>query len=243
MIYVLLGMSLLFVAIGYIVRESNAEQLLSGYNTLSEEDKKKVDIKAYIPYFRRFHIFLGISFFVFGSILTYLVNETAGGIFLGVYPIVAYIYFIWTGSRYSKGLSTKKNKTGAIILTGVLILVLALIGIEFREDKLLFTPTSIEFEGSYGEVIDYTEIQSIGLVREEPNITFKTNGFSLGTIRKGKFKTDKGETVKLILNSDHTPYILVTKSNGEKIYFSAKEESNETLFKHITSTLPDLVYK
>src|SRR5690606_31976420 len=85
--------------------ENNAKYLLSGYNMMSEEDRKDVDIKAYIPYFRNFHIILGISLTVLGTFLVYFVSESAGGIFLTVYPIVAYIYFISTSSKYSRGLS------------------------------------------------------------------------------------------------------------------------------------------
>jgi hypothetical protein len=44
MIYAILGTSLLFVAIGFIVDEKNAKYLLSGYNTMNEEDRQKVDI-------------------------------------------------------------------------------------------------------------------------------------------------------------------------------------------------------
>ena len=241
--YVLIGMSLLFVAIGFIVTENNAKYLLSGYNTMSEEERKKVDIKAYISYFRKFHIFLGVSFFLIGTLLTYLIHENAGGIFLGVYPILAYIYFIWTSSKYSKGVPTKGNKIGVFILVGTLIFVIGLIGLGFKEDKIIFNSRSIEFKGSYGEVVPQTEIKSIELVDDKPKITMKTNGFALGTIKKGYFKTDKAEIIKLILNSDNKPYLLLTKSNGKKIYFSAKEESNEKLLNEIKKTLPDIVYK
>src|SRR5690606_38169549 len=114
MIYTLIGMSLLFVAIGFIVTENNAKYLLSGYSTMSGEERKKVNIKEYIPYFKKFHIFLGASFLVFGLALTYFIDEIAGGIFLAVYPILAYIYFIVSSSKYSKGLSTKWNRAGVI---------------------------------------------------------------------------------------------------------------------------------
>ena len=241
--YVLIGISLLFIAIGFIVTENNAKYLLSGYNTMSEEERKKVDIKAYIPYFRKFHIFLGVSFFLIGTLLTYLINENAGGIFVGVYPIFAYIYFICTSSKYFTGVPTKGNKIGVFILVGTLIFVIGLIGLGFKEDKIIFNSSSIEFEGSYGEVVPQTEIQSIELVDDKPKITMKTNGFALGTIKKGYFKTDKAEIIKLILNSDNKPYLLLTKSNGKKIYFSAKEESNEILLNEIKKTLPDILYK
>lgn len=240
----LIGLSLLFVAIGFIVTESNAKYLLAGYNTMSEEERKKVDIKAYIPYFRKFHVFLGVSFFVIGTLLTYFINENATGIFLGGYPILAYIYFIVTSTKYfNGGIYSGKNKTGIFILTGALIFVIIILGLGLKENKLIMHNNSIEFEGSYGEIVPRTEIKSIELVNDKPKITLKTNGFALGSVKKGYFKTDKGETVKLILNADNKPYILLTKSDGNKIYYSSKEESNEKLLQQIKKTLPGILYK
>lgn len=229
----LIGMSLLFAAIGFIVTESNAKYLLSGYNTMSEEERKKVDIKAYIPYFRKFHIFLGVSFFVFGTLLTYFVNENAAGIFIGVYPILGYIYFIATTAKY---FNTKKNKIGVYLLIVILVFIIIFLGRDLKENKLILNPNSIEFEGSYGEIIPKSEIKSIELVNNKPKISRRTNGFALGTVKKGYFKTDRGEIVKLILNGDNKPYILLTKADGKKIYYSTKEESNEKLFDKIKST-------
>lgn len=45
MIYVLIATSLIFVALGFLVTEKNAKYLLSGYNTLSKEERKKFDFK------------------------------------------------------------------------------------------------------------------------------------------------------------------------------------------------------
>lgn len=236
-------MSLLFGTIGFIVTEKNAKYLLSGYNTMNEEDRKKVDIKAYIRYFRNFHIFLGISFLVFGSFLTYFISENAGGIFLAVYPIAAYIYYIATSLKYSKGLDKKRNKVGVVILMATLFFVFGLLGYGFKENKLSFDSESISFKGSYGETLTKAQIQSIELVDELPEITLKTNGFALGTINKGYFKTRNGEIVKLILNSDNKPIILFTKTDGKKIYYSAKDKPNEKILDEIRKTLPNIVYK
>jgi len=243
MIYVLIGMSLLFAAIGFIVTENNAKYLLSGYNTMSEEDRKNVDIKTYIPYFKKFHIFLGISFLILGTAFTYLIGENAGGIFLAVYPILAYIYFIAASSKYSNGLNTKWNKAGIIVLIGTLLFVTGLLGYGLKDSRLTFDSQHIVFKGSYGETLAPYEIQSVELVSQLPEITLKTNGFALGMIKKGYFKTKKGEVVKLILNSDSKPLILLTKTNGKKIYYSAKDKSNKELINDMKKTLPDLVYE
>ncbi|APA00005.1 hypothetical protein BIW12_11505 [Flavobacterium commune] len=231
--FTLIGMSLLFIAIGFIVNEHNAKYLLSGYNTMSEEERKKVNIKAYIQYFRRFHLFLGISFFPIGTLLTYFIDENATGVFIGIYPILAYTFFIATSFKY---FNSQKNKIGVFILLGALILIIGFLGRDLQENKMFINSETIEFQGSYGEIVPLKTIKSIELVSDKPKITLRTNGFSLGSVKKGYFKTDKGEIVKLILNGDNKPYILLTKLDGKKIYYSAKEESNEKLFEEIKST-------
>jgi hypothetical protein len=243
MIYATLGTSLLFVAIGFIVDEKNAKYLLSGYNTMNEEDRQKVDMGVYIPYFRHFHIFLGISFLILATALTYLISENAGGIFLAVYPILAYIYFIVTSSKYSKERSAKWNKSGVFILMAALLFVVALLGYGFKENKLTYDSNRIEFNGSYGESLTQSEIRSVELVNQLPEITLKTNGFALGTIKKGYFKIDNGEIVKIILNSDNKPLILFTKTDGKKIYYSAKDKSNKEVVNEVLKTMPNILCK
>lgn len=125
-------MSLLFIVIGFIVTENNAKSLLSGYNTMSEEDRKLFDLKSYILYFKNFHIFLGLSFLVFGTFFAYFINENIAGFFLAVYPILAYIYFIWSGVKYSKVSNNRLTKIGIITLIIVLIFVIFLFLIEFN---------------------------------------------------------------------------------------------------------------
>ena len=243
MLYIIVGMSFLFITIGFIVTEKNAKNMLSGYNTMSEEARKKVDIKSYIPFFRKFHICLGISFLVIGLALTYLVSENAGGIFLGVYPILAYLYFIWSSRKYSKGYESKWSRVLVIVLVATLIFVVGLFFQGFKEDQLTFDPEKVEFHGSYGEEISISEIRSVELADQLPNIVRKTNGFALGVIRKGYFKTKEGEQVKLILNSDRQPYLLLTKMDATKIYFSVKEGSNEDVYDELKKTIPNIIFK
>ena len=233
-------MAVLFVAIGFIVTEKNAKYLLSGYNTMSEKERKKIDLRLYIPFFKKFHIFLGVSFFLFGYAIN-LINKNAAGVFLGVYPILAYLYFVIMSSKFSGGMKTKSNKIGIYVLVGALIFVVGLMVYGFNENKIIFDSQKIEFKGSYGEIILLDQIKSIGLDSELPKITLKTNGFALGNIKKGYFKTKSGEIVKLIINSENKPYILFTKSNGQKIYYSAKEESNEKIVSEIKKTLSNTV--
>jgi hypothetical protein len=47
MLYLLVGLSVLFIALSLILNEQNARYLLSGYNTLSREQQDKVDIRVH----------------------------------------------------------------------------------------------------------------------------------------------------------------------------------------------------
>jgi hypothetical protein len=102
---------------------------------------------------------------------------------------------------------------------------------------------AITLTGSYGEELRTSDIESIALVDQLPAIALKANGFGVGSIRKGYFRTSDGVTVKLILNGIQSSYVLLTKSDHSKIYFSAEGVSNEQVFNDLKSRFPDIAYK
>ena len=102
MYFVIIGMSILYVIIGYVLTEKNAKYLLAGYNTMSEKERARFDLKAFLPFFRKFHLYFGFSHLILGMII-YLISEKAVGIFMGSYPVVAYLYFVWaSNNQFSK---------------------------------------------------------------------------------------------------------------------------------------------
>ena len=46
--------SILFYAIGYFINKDNSKYLLSGYNTMSNEEREKFDIEGYLKIFKPF---------------------------------------------------------------------------------------------------------------------------------------------------------------------------------------------
>ncbi len=238
MIYLLIFISLTFIAIGWFVTEKNAQYLLSGYNRMSEKERSNIDQTSYIPYFKRFNILLGLSYLIIGLVL-FQINKMAAGIFLIVYPILGYIYFTIASSRFSGGLKTKANKISLFVLVGTLLFILGMVTYGLKENKVIYHAQEIVITGDYGQILSADQIESITLINELPKINVKTNGFAIGDVRKGYFKTKNGEIVKLILNSEQVPYILFTQTDGKKIYYSAKQQSNEDIFHEIEDTLPN----
>jgi len=240
MLIVVFILSLVFIGIGFIVTENNAKYILSGYNSMSEEDRRKFDIKSYVPYFRNFHVFLGISLLVISVILFFFVSSVLSGIFIVTYPIAAYIYFIWKANRFLKG-STKKQQITTYVAMGILFIVFLFIVFMFadslRDNKVEVKNQTLEISGDYGTKLNLADIKSIELINELPEISFKINGFALETIKKGSFKTKDGEKVKLLINSISTPLILITTKDSKKIYYSSKETSNEEIYNQLKKVI------
>ncbi len=126
-IYVLSGISLLFIIIGLIVTENNAKHLLAGYNTMSEKEREQVDLKKYLFLFRRFHFFLGVSYFVFGCLISTLNNDLFE-IFLGMYPIITYIFWMHRSSSLLG--EEKSNQAEIYILVCVLTCIITILSVK-----------------------------------------------------------------------------------------------------------------
>jgi len=240
MIFAIIFVSLVFISVGFIINERNAKYLLAGYNTMSEEERKTVDMQSFMPGFKKFHIFLGTSLLVIGSLLYFLVGDSAATTFLSLYPLLAYLYYFIISRKHYSGVSKRKHNLGFIILGVTLILVVGLLGIGNKPGNLIIQPEKIEFDGMYGEVLTPSAIDSVELVNQLPNVTIRTNGYAHGQVRKGYFKTEKGEIIKLLVDSDQAPFLFIKKKNGEKIYFTSKGKSLQSLMDELKKVLKDM---
>lgn len=241
MLFPILFISILLTGVGFLVTESNAKYLLSGYNTMSEEERQQFDIKGYIPFFKKFHIFLGTSLGCIGLVIFYFIDVDDSGLFLGCYPILCYTYFIWKSNQlYAHSQTTKQKIFIYMVIVGLFIL-LALIyygfKVSLKDNELHVTTTKIEITGTYGIELSKKDIKSITLVNDLPPMAHKTNGFALETVKKGYFRTQTGEKVKLLINSSQKPILLIITTKQEKIYYTSKTKSTHLVYKALMQTI------
>jgi hypothetical protein len=240
MLYGLVALSLLFLITGLLITEGTAPYLLSGYNTMSPEDRQKFDLKSYLSYFKKFQLFLGLSMLIVGLVIYYLAESWIVP-FMVLYPLFAFGYFVITSWKYYQ----KTQKTGLWI--GIVVIVSSVAFVTFilqrgwHEDVLVLTHSTLAIDGQYGENLSIGDISTIQLVDQMPSLSMRTNGFSTGTVKKGFFKTTEGEIVKLVLNGTQRPIILIQKQSGEKVYYSSGQKNNKELFKNISQAFPTLV--
>ena len=143
--------------------------------------------------------------------------------------------------NYSTNQSSKWYKWSVFALIAVLIGISALFYAGFKESKIAIDKQKIEINGMYGKTIKAAEISSIQLLENLPKIKYRSNGFSLGTIKKGYFKTSEGEKVLLLLNANQQPLILIERKAKPKLYYSAREESNQVIFENLKKNFPNLI--
>lgn len=205
---------------------------------MSESDRAKIDIESYLIFFRRFHLFLGLSLFA-GTFLLSLVNANWASFFMTTYPLLAYVYFLVIGGKSFRKVSAMQ-KTSSYIVCGVLLIIILAITFQglsdYKSSELIIDKNTLEINGSYGIQLSKQEVYKQELVDELPAISYKSNGFAAGNYAKGSFKTKDGNTVRLYVNKEIKPILLLRTKKGD-IYYNADELNMHSLSKKMAEWL------
>lgn len=125
-----------------------------------------------------------------------------------------------------------------VFMFSVFLAIVAMFFHSLQDNKIEISNNIIKIKGDYGMEIKTNEIKTIQLVDKLPEISIRTNGFALQTIKKGYFKTANGEKIKLLINTDKQPIIYITTTDNQKIYYSSKNESNLIILNELKQILP-----
>ncbi|MFK7920625.1 MAG: DUF3784 domain-containing protein [Bacteroidia bacterium] len=224
MLVVAILLGLFFFGLSFILTKANAPTLLAGYNSLSAEEQAKFDLEGYIPFFKRFHWFLGVSTIILSLLGYYLIGEDSLGYIIGVFPILAYVYFILASQRFQQ---SQKQLNMSRIGAGVLLVVVLGVGMLMyfgqKPNVIKLTDQALVIEGMYGEAISWNAITNIEQLETLPDISMRLNGFSTGSDLKGYFRTESGEKVKLLVERDAKPLLRISSDSSPNIYLGQND--------------------
>jgi hypothetical protein len=235
MLIVVSCLSLLFIGIAFAVTPSNAKYILSGYNTMSEEERSAFDLEPYLAFFKRFHLFLGISLLLLYLIFHYGFDSYVAEIGVALYPILAYGYFVWQGRRYNRTSGKARRKRTALSVVTLLLVgagVGLLLFVGLCDSRLQLEGSQLEMTGLYGQELELSDIRQVEVVKELPELTFKTNGFALAHHKKGWFRTRDGRIVKLLVNTRVQPFLKIS-TGKEEVYFSSEGADAEVWYRRL----------
>ena len=233
MLTIAIILSAIFASLGFVVTTSNAKYILSGYNTMSEADRAKMDIEAYVKFFRKFHIMLGATLLGGFLVLTLFSNNWAGS-FMGVYPLIAYIYLAAKANKFYKG--TKGQRSANYVMMAILIVVTVGISVDLyfsmQNSKITLREDNMEIRGMYGIKLKKTDIAKMEIVQSLPSISHRSNGFAAGDFAKGNFVTSDGQSIKLFVNKKVNPFLYIT-TKTDQIYYSSDEIPAQALLQKL----------
>ena len=218
----ILIVGLFMIGLGFLVKSS--PNLIAGYNTMSKEKKKNVDIDGLSAYMRNGLIIIGLTI-----ILGYYLFKWIGLIMIAnsmilVVTLVGVTIMVINAQKFDHN-KKKRTKLPFFILGIVIVFVIGLITYGLTPSKAVISNDTVQFSGMYGFEINIANIENVELSKKIPTINLRTNGFSFGHIHKGTFNLDKFGKTRLLLHSDKPPYLIISRKDRNKIIINFKDKT------------------
>lgn len=239
MIIVITFIGLLFVIIGRIVTLKNAKNLLSGYNTMSQNEKLNIDIVSYVTFFKQFHYKIGILIIICGFV-TYFVFPPLAVLMMIVIIFSGYSFFIWKAQHFQRKRSNFQiltNKLIILFLMGVQISILVLFYFSVKDVQIKIDTTKITILGMPKSTIFLENIAEVKLIDTLPSMLHKTKGFAVGSIFKGIFVVKKYGKVNLQITDMSPPYLYLSTKDKDKYIISFKHQNEKEIYENINTII------
>lgn len=226
-----LTVGLLMIGLGFLVK--SAPDLIAGYNTMSKDKKKNVDISGLSTFMRNGFITIGISMIIGYYLFKWVGFTMIANSMIFLITLFGTAILVIHAQRFDHN---KKNQTKLtyFIIGLVILFVFGLMTYGFIPAKVIYSHDKIQFSGMYGFDMNTGEIEYVEITEKLPTIKKRTNGFSFGTIHKGFFNLDKIGKSRLLVHSETAPYLIISKKNGDKIIINFNDKTEtEKLYNKI----------
>jgi len=240
----IMGFSIIqIIGIGILIKYFKTYWLISGYNTMSDDKKQKVNIEGLASFIGNM-CFVIAAIMILATIFIMMGYELLGGIAFAL--LVPFSIFLIIKSqkydgntRNADGTMTTKAKLIAVGITVFLILVTIGVSVSlyysYQASEITIEDGYIIIEGFYGEDIPINEIDDLYIEETLPKITFKNNGSSIGNKKKGNFKLEGIGKAKLFVDTSKPPFIYIEWNEKLFIMNTDTRQETEALFEAIVA--------
>ncbi len=204
------------IGTGFLVKSS--PNMIAGYNTMSKDKKRNIDIEGLSTYMRNSLIIIGLSIIVGYYLFKWIGFTMIADSMILIVTLVGVTIMVINAQRFDHNKNkTKKTKITYYFLGFAIAFVIGLITYGYIPSRAIIINDTIRFTGMYGFEMNASEIESIELTDMIPTIKMRTNGFSFGLVNKGFFNLDKFGKTRLLIHSDKSPFLIISKSNADKL--------------------------
>ncbi len=230
-----LVIGLFLIGIGFLVKV--APDLIAGYNTMPEEKKRKVDVKALSTFLRNGFIAMGASIIAGYFLFKWLGFPLIANSMILIVTLLGSTILVIRAQRFDRN-KRKNTKMIYIILASAFIFVAAITTFGLIPAKAHIEDNSVRFSGMYGLEINYADIGKVILADSMPPILMRANGFSFAGVHKGYYDLEGYGRSRLLLHTNRSPFIIITKKSGgiTVVNFRDRNET-ETTYNSIRTLL------
>jgi len=226
---------LIMIGLGFLVKFF--PNLISGYNTMTNAQKENVDIERLSTYMRNGFIAMGLVIILGYYTFTWMGFTLITNYLIPAVILVGVIYMVMGAQRFDHNKDKDlRSKLKNVLVGFILVFAFGGIGYGLIPAKAHFTDNSVEFSGMYGTEIYFAEIEGVQLIGKRPAIRGRTNGLSLGSVKKGFFNVDGFGNSRLLIHSNQGPYLIISKTDDKKTIMNFKDGADtERTFQRINA--------
>lgn len=216
---------LIMIGTGFLVKFF--PNLISGYNTMTKAQKENVDIEGLSNYMRKGFIAMGIIIILGPYILKWMGFTMIADSLIPAVILIGVIYMVIRAQHFDQNKDKNmRSKLKKIFVVFVLVFAIGGIGYGLIPSNAHFDEDSVKFTGMYGTEIKFAEIENVELTGKRPAIRGRTNGLSLGGVKKGFFNVDELGNSRLLTHSNKGPYLIISKTNDKKTIINFKDQDD-----------------
>lgn len=210
--------------------------IISGYNTMSKDKKKNVDVDGLAKLMGNFLFLMSFILFFSGG-MNFLAYKLASLISLMmIMPLT--ILLIIMAQKYNHNHKKKREKTALIaiisVVFGVFVLVSGFLIVATLNPKVELSDEKIEVSGLYKRDIAIADIKSVSLKETMPGVVSKTNGMDVGYSLRGSFKLEgEDNNSTLFVQQNNPPFIHIRTDDRLYIINFKERERTSELYKKI----------
>jgi len=236
LLYILSG---IFIFLGIGVKYFKWYFLISGYNTMSKDQKKNVDIEPLGKLMGNFMVILGVLILGSGIAENFGYKSMSSILMILIAPLtIGLVIFAQRYDHNSKKNTTgknnstiKKSKTGLIAIIsltlGITVLVAGMLIIGILDPDVEVNEDMVIVSGMYKRNIKTDDILEVSLEDEMPKVLRKTNGFNMGYTLRGSFNLENEGNSSIFVHENKSPFVFIR--THDRLYIINFRESQETI--------------
>ena len=230
--------------LGLLIKKGKCLMLIAGYNTMSQEEREKVDRKALSKTVGNLIIRMAFGLALIGMTVYFEVNWATVVLAIGII-----IDSCVTMVRLSRLVTKNRGSTiGVIVVIALVAIVLVIVGMMYysgeQDPVITIEDNQIQIDAMYGLDIDFSSVNGVALIEQSMNDIapkmHRDNGYGgFGGTLRGHFSDENIGQFMLFVKADSSPTIWIERHEDEDIYLSFSDsEITEKVFYELQAVIP-----